>query len=139
MFKVTNLTWCLPETVLVLSHGRLGELSLLLVDNAVTSGLISCASLVDMSVGSGAELLKDAVELYPPMAGPVALLAPLLRLSLGIPHGQVALADPLFLPEETNRAEEQHPGAFQELHQLVCVRISVSFLEEHSLLPCCFS
>lgn len=51
LFQMTNLMWCLPETVLVLSHGRLGKLSLLLADSAMTSGLIFCVSLVGVECG----------------------------------------------------------------------------------------
>lgn len=47
--------------------------------------LSSVPALLILSVGSGAEQLKDAVELYPPMAGPAALLAHLFRLTLCIP------------------------------------------------------
>lgn len=47
--------------------------------------LSSVPALLILRVGSGAEQLKDAVELYPPMAGPAALLAHLFRLTLCIP------------------------------------------------------
>lgn len=98
-------------------------------------------ALLTLSVGSGAELLKDAVELYPPMAGPAALLAPLLDWAWASPMARLPWVIPSScLRRQTGlRNSTQHPGAFQELHELVCIRISVSFLEEHTLLPCCFS
>lgn len=75
-------------------HERLGKLSLQYASGKRCHDIWPYSSepaLLISSVGSGAEQFRGAVEQYPAMAGSAALLAPLLRLTLHIPCGQIAL------------------------------------------------
>lgn len=86
LFQMTNLMWCLPETVLVLSHGRRGKLSLILADSAVTSGLIFCASLVGVESGIWSWAVKECCGAVPTHGRPCS------------PSGSPAQTDPAYSP-----------------------------------------